>query len=233
VGSWRKWQEYVQGNDIRAAWRLRYPLTPNPRKRSQWPSGAIQEAFKRGSVGFNPRLSSPIRGIFADFSPINESQIAAVAAALERGFGIDPSPKLVAALKDAMRDCGSFTLVAAGCLERARARRAAIPVQGPPPPVDVAEARDDGAAVAVPINRSGKTQLFTLEDLDKATGAYRIVTERVQAIIDEEFGGEVTIRHVFRRPDRAASIRFVAASGRVGQRRTGFYFFFRFRHRFV
>jgi len=123
-------------------------------------------AFKRGSVGFNPRLSSPIRGIFADFSPINESQIAAVAAALERGFGIDPSPKLVAALKDAMRDCGSFTLVAAGCLERARARRAAIPVQGPPP-VDGAEARDDGAAVAVPINRWGKTRVFTLEDLDK------------------------------------------------------------------
>jgi hypothetical protein len=121
------------------------------------------------------------------------------AMALERGFGIDPSPKLVAALKDAMRDpqkyCGSFTLVAAESITRrsARARRAAIPVQGPPPPVDGAEARDDGAAFAVPIDRWGKTRLFTL-DLDETTDAYRIATERVQAIIDEEFGGEVTIR---------------------------------------
>ena len=107
-------------------------------------------------------------------SSIAMSQTAAVAAALERGFGIDPSPKLVAALKDAMRDCGSFTLVAAGRLESiarrsARARRAAIPVQGPPPPVDGAEARDDGAAFAAPINRWGGTRLFTLEDLDKTT----------------------------------------------------------------
>jgi len=138
-------------------------------------------------------------------------------------------------MRDPQKYCGSFTLVAAGCLERARARRAAIPVQGPPPPVNVAEARDDGAAVAVPINRWGG-KLDCSPWRIWTTDAYRIVTERVQAIIDEEFGGEVTIRHVFRRPDRAASIRstaFVAASGRVGQRRTRFYFFFRFRHHFV
>jgi len=30
--------------------------------------------------------------------------------------------------------------------------------------------------------------------VDKTKDAYRIATERVQAIIDEEFGGEVTIR---------------------------------------
>jgi hypothetical protein len=75
--------------------------------------------------------------------------------------------------------------------------------------------------------------------------AYRIATERVQAIIDEEFGGEVTIRqrtairndvllgmfsedlivqHLSGQP---------RSSGRVGQRRTRFYFFFRFRHHFV
>ena len=61
----------------------------------------------------------------------------------------------------------------------------AIPVQGPPPPVDVAEARDDGAAVAVPINRWGKTRVFGL-GVDKTKDTYRIATERVQAIIDEE-----------------------------------------------
>jgi len=45
----------------------------------------------------------------------------------------------------------------------------------------------------VPINRWGKTRVFRL-GVDKTKDAYRIATERVQAIIDEEFGGEVTIR---------------------------------------
>jgi len=92
----------------------------------------------------------------------------------------------------------------------------------------------------------GKLDCSPWEDLDKTTDACRIATERVQALIEEFGRGDHSAenrdpergatRHVFRRPDRAASIRstaFVAASGRVGQRRTRFYFFFRFRHRFV
>ena len=46
----------------------------------------------------------------------------------------------------------------------------------------------------MPINRWGKTRLFTLGGFGQDHGRYRIVTERVRAIIDEEFGGEVTIR---------------------------------------
>jgi hypothetical protein len=115
-----------------------------------------------------------------------------------------------------MRDPETLRFIHAGRRRLSREHREKIskskkggnPVQGPPPPVDVAEAHDDGAAVAVPINRWGKTRRFTL-GFNKTTDA------------------------TLQRFDRARSTAFVAVSGRVGQRRIRFYFFFHFRHRFV
>jgi hypothetical protein len=51
-----------------------------------------------------------------------------------------------------------------------------------------------GTAVPTKYTRAGKIRLLTLADLDKRTVAYRLVKRRIQAIIDEEFDGEVTIR---------------------------------------
>jgi hypothetical protein len=44
-----------------------YPPTPNPRNRSQWPSGAIQEAFKKGLGPVQPKAVIPDQRYFADF----------------------------------------------------------------------------------------------------------------------------------------------------------------------
>ena len=49
-----------------------------------------------------------------------------MAAALERGFGIDPSPKLVAALKDAMRDPEILRFIHAGRRRLSREHREKI-----------------------------------------------------------------------------------------------------------